>query len=75
MHKERAVTVLEKNPELLSPGEVMYLQRSYRALVSPEANSPFLLLVLLVPKPPLVLEYPVVVGRKTRQDVFILGLH
>lgn len=75
MYKERAVTVLEKTPELLSPRELTYLQRSYRALLSAEANSPFLLLVLLVPKPQLVLEYPVAGGRKTRQEIFILGLH
>lgn len=64
---------LWKSPELFYPSQLLYLQRSYLACISSEPNSPFLLLVLLVPKPPLVLEYPAVVGRRTHQDAFIPG--
>lgn len=62
---------LWKSTEFFYPLQLLYLQRSYLAFISSEPNSPFLLLVLLVPKPPLVLEYPAVVGRKTHQDAFI----
>lgn len=59
---------LQKKLKLLCIRELWNAQRSHRTLASSEANSPFLLLVLLVLKPQLVLEYPVVAERKTHQD-------